>query len=319
MLVLLSGCTLGQAYRPFTWAAAETKTSTGWYKVSTPEFTIFTDLSESQAREAADAAGREMAALRAIMGGTEPAVHRHITGYVVSSDARYAELFEPRVAGLVSWEGDSVSLFLSGRPSRWEHRASMVEAAGSLVTHELAHVVLSEYFRAQPRWFSEGMAEFLESYRWAEDGTTVELGLANVDAYATYRQYRTVGIRDALAWGSAQAGGSEATDRARYGYVWALVHYLINRQPKLFAEVMRQLAQGDEAAANALVTPPDAEAFDQQVHAYIATGQYQTFRVSVPANRLNAVVTEATAQEVAGANARLTAASAGYHGRAAPK
>ena len=49
----------------------------------------------------------------------------------------------------------------------------------------------------QPKWYSEGLAEFLEAVYYSEDGRSVVLGGVNTESYLAYKAVRTVTLRDA--------------------------------------------------------------------------------------------------------------------------
>jgi hypothetical protein len=287
-----------------------------WLAITTDEFELDTNLPEDEARYAAEVCMREIAAIEAVMGNAEPPHRVPVRLIAIANTVDFNSKFDARIAAIGTWQQGQQLLLLSGRPEHWEHRASLVEGAPATVTHEMAHVVLRRYFPFQPRWFAEGLAEYLASYKWSLDGTQVELGVANLDAYAIYRHYRTVGLTDELAWGGASADNGEANELSRYGYAWAFVHYLIHRDPNLFQDVMQQIAQGPKGIEQLnRELAPRAEKFDNAIHAYLKAGEYQTIFLPVIAKKSTAKEHALNAEEVSQVNALIDAASARYHGR----
>lgn len=106
-----------------------------------------------------------------------------------------------------------------------------------MLQHELAHAVLRQYFREQPQWFAEGMAEYLETFRWVEP----ELVRLNLGAYREYRAIRSLSVDQLLKW---QGSGQRDLEVAgMYGLSWALVHFAINKMPREFGQYMAVLAK----------------------------------------------------------------------------
>lgn len=286
-----------------------------WLGITTNEFELDTDLPEEQARYAAEICMREIAAIQAVMGNTEPPHRVPVRLIAMADSVDFDSKFSARVLALSTWQRGQQLLLLAGAPERWEHRASLVEGAPATVTHEMAHVVLRRYFPVQPRWFAEGLAEYLASYKWSLDGTQVELGVANLNAYAAYRHYRSVGLAELLDWGGASADNGEATEASRYGYAWAFVHWMIHTQPQLFADAMRQISKGEGAIEqfHRELSPRGPE-IDNSVHAYMKTGDYQTIFLPVKITRHSAQVHPLNSDERREVQALIDAASKGYKG-----
>jgi hypothetical protein len=279
LVLSLAGC--AEAQRPaLAWQPSATTTATGWWGFSTAEFTLDTDGSRENGREAADAIQRELDALRAMMGNAAPLKVRQLRIIVLANGLDYEKYFGRATAGLTSHNSKRVTVFLYGRPTKWTSHSGVAEGVPSTLTHELAHVVLAQYFPLQPRWFAEGLAQYLEPYKWSDDGASIELGLPNMAAYQNYLQNRSQGAAEAREWSHASMAEGES-GRTLYGYSWALVHYLINAQPKRFTEAMRLLAEKEPDEATRLVLEEDAADLDQKVHEYMKAGQYHPIVVPV--------------------------------------
>lgn len=125
------------------------------------------------------------------MFGRAPVVNaKKIEIIALASDMEFERVFGTRVAGLTISGKEGSTLFVYGSPLKWFERVRTdVAGTNSNVQHELAHAVLHRYFPTQPRWFAEGMAEFLETAEWLDDDT-VRIGETNVNAYTAYRAIR---------------------------------------------------------------------------------------------------------------------------------
>ena len=302
-VVVWSACSTTPALPPMLrWEApAAPAPASGWSRYTTTDFTLVTDLDPADGREAAEAMAKEFVGLRAMMGAAPVKYRTPVRIFVLADGLEFERAFGRLTAGQVATFPGQVQVFLWGKPVKWERRASRVEGQTSLITHEIAHVILGEYFPFQPRWFAEGFAQFLESYAWSADGKQVEFGLANAEAYTVYRKNRAVGAADIFAWKGGSATDAEARNRALYGYSWALVHYLINAVPERFGEVLGILARADGQAiedANRAVSTDPGE-LDRQVHGYMKSGQYSVITVDVPVTQLRAAQAPLEASEVA--------------------
>jgi hypothetical protein len=274
-------CLACATQRPaLSWEPSAAASGTGWWGFSTAEFTLDTDASREAGREATDAIQRELDALRAMMGNAAPSKVQPLRIIVLANGLDYEKQFGRATAGITSRSPERVTIFLWGGPTKWTSHTGVAEGVSSTLTHELAHFVLAQYFPVQPRWFAEGLAKYLEPYKWNEEGTSIELGLPNLNAYQTYMKNRSQGAAEAREWGNASLAEGESS-RTLYGYSWALVHFLINTDPQRFAQTMRLLAEHHPDEATAMALGGDADALDKKVHEYMKAGQYHSVVVAV--------------------------------------
>jgi hypothetical protein len=311
MLLVPTACAPSvKLMQPLDWAGRAEATPSGWWKVQTEHFTLYTDQPPEEARAAAEALAREWLALSAVMGGSRPPYRAPTTVYVLKSDLQFEELFGRSTWGFVRFSPKAASVFLYGPSDRWIKRTVLaLDEKASVLQHELAHLILFQYFPVQPPWFAEGMAQFLETYKWLPDASAVELGLAHLPAYQAYRSFRSVGLADAKAW-TEDKPLREVERHALYGYSWALVHYLINAQNDRFAAYLATLAQtqsADAAYQRSLGDLP-ADAVDRAVYEYMRAGSYETIVVPVSAQRTAASITACSDLEAAGVAKTLRSA-----------
>jgi hypothetical protein len=114
------------------------------------------------------------------------------------------------------------------------------EEHASTVAHELAHVLSQYVLPAQPRWFSEGLAEVLESVA-LERGGERWLGLRA----SPWEQVDPIPVRELMGWRYAGVN----RECRYYQSAWALVRYLEAEQPAGSAELQRRFAAGESSEA----------------------------------------------------------------------
>ena len=101
-------------------------------------------------------------------------------------------------------------------------------------------------FPKQTKWFTEGLALYLETYLWI-DAETLRLGDPNHYAYRAYRAVRSINVEDMLAWKSSDQ--REMQLAGLDGMSWAFVYYARNQEAKTFAQFLASTAElGADAA-----------------------------------------------------------------------
>ena len=116
--------------------------------------------------------------------------------------------------------------------------AEDVDALPQLVAHELAHWISYYLFPRQPRWFSEGLAQFVESVakvdkegrRWAGGSPLSGWGAGNI---------KLTPPESLWAWKPA------FLDDSLYVTSWVLYRFLWNERSAQFTEFQRRLSAGD--------------------------------------------------------------------------
>jgi len=295
---------------------------TGWTQVQTPHVTLMTDLRPDDARRAAVTVERTRAALlAAAWPGTQLLQPEHIEVVVFANHQEFQRYFGDRVGGVFVHGRYPPVVFLYGAPEGWEQRATLaLTETNSVLKHELTHHLAAFIYRRQPRWFAEGMAQFFETMRIADDGSTATLGDANLQALASYNRTRSVSVADALAWSGKLDAKDQATTAGLYGVSWLLVHWLYNTHAADFDRYQTLLVKGiDPDKAWKAVFPGLSPAeLDGELNHYAHLGEFRN--VSVPIPRVADVLRDRpmTSAEVHAARARtaLTAGGMQVHGEA---
>ncbi len=299
-LVLFAGCMTptgsGTVTRTsFLFPSAPEPSTNGWSVVETEDFTLRSDLPLGQVQEAAQLVAQSLVGLRAMFGKAPIAARHHVTVYALADGLEFERRFGRRVGGFAWSRGDQTLLMLYGPPQRWFVRAEVVlDAKDSVLQHELAHAVLSDFFPQQAQWFAEGMAQYLETFRWV-DASTVRFGDASLTAYRYYRSIRSLSVEQMAKWTKYDQGGLETW--GYYGLSWAFVHWALNTKPREFGTYMSELAQRGPAAAWSATFAP-LQGLDQEIYRYMTVGTYRVRVVKVPETpRVPAVVRPLTQLE----------------------
>jgi hypothetical protein len=189
----------------------------------------------------------------------------------------------------------------------------------SIVKHELAHYVLDAYIRNQPRWFGEGMAQYLETieYRREQHDAVVAVG-----EWAPYRaHYRSDMINpspanllrtgEMLAAPKRSVRENPEREQRFYATAWLMIQYLVNTHREALAAFERDLMTGVEADAAFARRFPDlaGDKFDEGLYAFANQGAHliREFHIPPPVYAAkNRILTEAELHTI---RARIDAAA----------
>jgi tetratricopeptide (TPR) repeat protein len=262
--------------------------STGWSEVQTAHVTLKTDLDPEEARRAALAVENTRAALlAAAWPGAKLLQPDRVEVVVFAKQSDFRRYFGRELLGLFIHFRYPPTFFLYGPPEKWERRMTLArEETNSLLKHELTHHLAAYIYRRQPRWFAEGLAQYLETLRFSEDGKTATLGDINLEAVQAYNLARntSLGVADALAWGGKLDAKDEMANTRLYGLSWLMVHWMSNSHPAEYERFQTLLAKGiDPDKAWKAVFPNLAPSdIDKQLHQYVLDGDYHPSVVAIP-------------------------------------
>jgi len=292
-------------------SAAETQT--GWTEVQTAHITVKSDLGAEETRRAALAVELTRSALLAAgWPGAKLLQPERVEVIVFAGEPDFHRYFPREVLGILQHGVYPPTAFLFGPPEKWEKRPTLaLENTTSVLKHELVHHLAAFIYRREPKWFAEGLAQYLETVRISEDGKTATLGDVNLDAMSGYSHVRQ-SVADVLAW-SGKADEVEAMKTAGlYGTSWLLVHWLNNVHPEEFARYQTFLAKGIEPdKAWKIVFPTLATTdIDVQIRDYAQHGDYHYFVVPIPEPEGTVKQRPMTSAEVHATRARAALAGA---------
>ena len=263
-----------------TLPACPAKGGPTWREAVSAHFRLRSDLDEPDARETI----RRLEEIRASMlatvwpGAPDPPIRSEVV------------VLRSRIELMVFVRDPRVPAVIWGlRAERSPLPASLLFAgtdfrAMSVLVHELAHDLSDWFLPIQPRWYSEGVATFLETLQYDRSSGRAQLGEPPWDRYGDSAWSRGLSASDLLGARGLPPGGktAEFEDRA-----WLLVHYLINKRPEAFVRLQTELLalkSPAEAWSAALPDLPPSK-LDDVLDQYRSTGGYKTeaWKVQIPA------------------------------------
>lgn len=188
-----------------------------WTELTSDHFTVWTDGDRERVRDLVE----QMEHLhQVIVGVTFPSLPAGRTLVVALRDddelAAFSSTAQARAsaveAGIPLWQ-PMIALSASSR----------VEDTVRTVAHELTHVVSFAAVHHQPRWLSEGMAEFFETTRLRVRDGTAEVGNAPKLHGQPMWTARPIPVEQLFAWREVTAA-----EEREYSTAWELFTYLFN-------------------------------------------------------------------------------------------
>ena len=254
--------------------------STGgpWRRVETPHFVLRTDLDQREARRAGWALEATRDALISGAGTTFRFGNTQTEVYVLANGLEFERYFGKNTHGLFTHDGPP-QLFLYGTAARWELRRTAHVPTPSVLRHEMTHQLTAEGFLLRPRWFSEGLAQFMEPIYYAEDQKHVVVGAINHQALRWYRATRTTKLADALDWTGSTSSLPEREIGGLYGVSWLFVHWLYHQRKAELYRFVEEMRKGTSPDRALRISFPDFDAasVDRDLFQYQEYMQFTRF------------------------------------------
>jgi tetratricopeptide (TPR) repeat protein len=291
------------------------RSESGWYEIKTPHFVLYTDL---DGRAAGDAAVELERTRDALISAAWPAFHfpemAPTRVFVLANGVEFERIFGRYVGGMFM-SSKRPAFFLYGTPDRWRQRWFMQQRASfSVLRHEMAHQLAAVVYSGTPRWFDEGLAQFLETVEVSEDGTSVMVGRTNVRALSSYYAARDVTIRRTLEWTEAASEISSRELTGLYGTSWVFFHWLYNQRPQQFSRYQLALAEhvDPKLAWDSTFRSLDLDALEPILYEYLKHGiaAVDTFPLITTEPRLEVRAMTAADAHAARAQIALSVATA---------
>jgi tetratricopeptide (TPR) repeat protein len=167
------------------------------------------------------------------------------------------------------------------------------------VAHELAHAVSSYLFPEQPRWFAEGIAQFVQTLA-SKGGESAIVARDSQVRHATFPPASVGGLPEDFLTFDAGLGmpgadlinwqGEDETESYRI-YSWLLYHWLWNTRGVELNAFQKQLANGDDPQKAWLSHFPDLDpsnagqmdALDAELFAYRREGKFVMAKIEAKA------------------------------------
>ncbi len=211
--------------------ALKARSPSGWVEVRTQHFVVSTDLDELAARDTARTLEETRAALLAVAWpqAKDPPGH---TEFVVFARRGRMTRFLPISASGVATRHPSF-------PSLIVYSPGGAQGVPDVVPHELTHDLSRWFMPVQPVWFSEGLACYLQTVRYAAGQAT--MGTPPDEILDTLRLYRPTTPNELLAMTAVPQQPVE--NLAFYGGAWLFTQYLLNQEGARFGKFQAALGR----------------------------------------------------------------------------
>jgi tetratricopeptide (TPR) repeat protein len=295
LVLVLSGCvTLG---RPVQWPTG------GWSEYTSDHFTLQTDLSPARAKRVIQLLELTRAAIITTAWPSAPfPTSTRLRTIVLADSAQFKRFFGPVFGGGYTgstWNGEPLLVL-------------KIQGTREVVPHELTHYLASHIYLRQPRWFSEGLAQFMESLEISKDARFAEFGHESALPFMKWQRariYKLASVADVLHWERLDDRNPQKL-QALYGVSWALVHWLYNVHPDAFGELQRLLATGtDPSLAWDVCCHELARGADDALGRYYDQGASHVMRILLPSAQ-----SEVSARPLSSAEVHLLRAQLGVMG-----
>jgi hypothetical protein len=147
-----------------------------WREVRTAHFVVQTNLSSGKAQALAREVERLYEVLLHAMFKSPPAFPGKVRVVALQSDSEF-DLFAPKgIYAFYQRGGSEGPTMVVPGTMDWAQRSTIV--------HELTHHVAARVFLRQPRWFTEGLATYMESIGSSGPGNAPTVGGVNKERFA---------------------------------------------------------------------------------------------------------------------------------------
>lgn len=252
---------------------------TQWRELRSRHFVVDTDLDPAAAAALVADLERIQALVTVALAG-EP---REIPGYVrVIAPARvatFSSLVPPRAGGYFA-------IGMLGEPTVLLHPVAL-RRDPEVIAHELAHHFAWYFFPRQPRWFAEGLAQFVQTVASDTPPYANAVGVVPRMRARALRDADQLPARWILGW-----RGDTADEDLYQLWSWVLYHWLWNQRPRQLADFQRRLAGAEDPAAAWTAAFPDLdpsdakalEVLDSELDAHRRRGELVYYRVTAAAD-----------------------------------
>lgn len=230
VLASLSGCAGAGAFRCPEQGGAD------WHEVRTEHVVLQTDLPSWKAKELAGELERMFVVVRSGLFRNPPPAPGLLRTVAFASEREFKR-FAPANAGAYYRRSE-----LSGPVVVMP--GALGDAQRIVIAHELTHHLTAQIFARQPPWFREGLASFMESMG-TRDSPSLGGAPEHRSWFASAHHGRGIRAADVLTASWFDGNGANAA----YAESWAVVHFLVNREPDRFRELQVRFARGQDPAA----------------------------------------------------------------------
>jgi hypothetical protein len=254
--------------------AVPRKGGPAWIELQSEHFTVWTDGSRSSGQRLI----REMEHLRQVVlgvGFSGPGSEARIL-VLALRDSEEVGVFVPERFAAYAWAGGKTRQPLIVLP------VDAPDDTSHVVTHELTHVISYTAIRHQPRWFSEGLADFFASVNLDPDTATGNIGEPLPHLTLALRQTPPTPAAEMFNCDDDACMGDMF-----YPTAWAMFSFLANQYPQdllRYAQRLDELPDGRASEIQAwrevfpALTP---NKLDHDLREWLAYGKHMVWKFNV--------------------------------------
>jgi tetratricopeptide (TPR) repeat protein len=235
LLVLACGCA--------TFQVAGFSSRHTWSIATTTHFVVYTDVDQRAAgKAAAELEATRDALISATWPGSSWGQLARTRVYVLATSDEYQRVFGPELHGLFA-PGQPPAFYIHAPVDTWSSKSELLpNTPVSALRHEMAHQLVAAAVGPAPLWLEEGLAQFLETARIADDGRSLVLGGTNRRSRSHFLANAAVTLRSTLAWKEPVEGLPDSKVLGLSGTSYVFVHWLFTQRTEAFARYLRALS-----------------------------------------------------------------------------
>ena len=251
-----------------------------WHVATSPNFEVYSEGSEQDARDFAAKLERFNFVLRTFHRVTAPPGANRLRVFLLSSGGAVARMAGAPGSGIAGYYvPDARAQMLVGTRSRASLSAEALDPE-TILLHEYTHHFMYQYFPATyPTWYSEGYAEFWGATQLLANDV-VEVGLPAEHRFATFQILGWLPLERLLrVHNYSEAPGENVF--LLYAEGWLLVRYVFEhperkRQLDQYLSLINRGVSYDQAARQAF---PDLGRFNDELYNYAGAARYNVVRL----------------------------------------
>lgn len=208
-----------------------------WLELTSEHVVLRTDLAPQDARDAVNELELMRALLAQALSLELPGTDDRVEVYAFATREELLEFTgEPEVLGTEFTDGTGRQrIVLGGRLSDYQQ--------GVAIAHEMAHALSYRILPRQPKWFGEGLAQYLSSVaRIQPDGSRAVGALPSPSTARLLEDPGPAPVRALFSWDTRR------DEVLLYATSWLLVRHLATHRPDDLAAYERRLTAGDAAS-----------------------------------------------------------------------
>jgi tetratricopeptide (TPR) repeat protein len=254
-----------------------------WIEVHSPNFTVFSNSGEKEARRVADRFEQFRDMFQKSFPKLRLDLGRPLTIFAVKNEDSLKAL----LPGYWEVKGHAhpAGIYVTGEDRHFVAVRTNIEGENpyEVVYHEYTHAIMELNFRGLPVWLGEGLAEYFGNSTIRDN----EVDIGRISAYhlQVLRESKLIPI-DTLLLADSESPYYNEENRVSVFYAesWAMVHYLLLDPEARRQQLMQKFFAAWDTSGNQLEaaqqTFGDLKKFSQTMEAYVRLGNFYMAKIN---------------------------------------